>query len=193
MQFNPSGHLQGISAEGKAERWPDESVVRTAAADPASLARLVREWTRDRPQQMKGIIWYRLPVSSDQMNWTPQTLATVMAGRAPLPRLTSAVRRVERGLYEIEIANVGEAEAAEVEVELTWRQAALVTADGLAGFERRLDSSTITSEAGTMRFHNSNIRQAGPLRPCDRPVVAWVRLDRDTEITTNVTTSKSRD
>jgi hypothetical protein len=51
-----------------------------ALADPVSSAKLVREWGRDTPNGMSGIIWYRLPISSDSRNWPMGTLRMVARG-----------------------------------------------------------------------------------------------------------------
>ena len=36
---------------------------------------------------MRELLWYRVPVSRDSLNWSWPTLAAVMAGRAPVHRL----------------------------------------------------------------------------------------------------------
>jgi hypothetical protein len=53
-----------------------------ALADPVASAELVREWTVRRPAGMQGLIWYRLPVASDQRNWSWQTFERVIRGEA---------------------------------------------------------------------------------------------------------------
>ncbi|RYD18648.1 MAG: DUF3142 domain-containing protein, partial [Verrucomicrobiaceae bacterium] len=51
-----------------------------AFADPVQSARLVREWTTERPTGLTGIVWYRLPVGGDRRNWPWETLRLVSRG-----------------------------------------------------------------------------------------------------------------
>ena len=71
------------------------------------MAELVRDWTRGPAPGADGILWYRLPVAGDRLNWSWPTLRAVMAGRAP-GRGRAAVREPEPGLVEIDLVNDGE-------------------------------------------------------------------------------------
>jgi len=89
VAFDESGRFIGLSAEGPSQNWPAGFIVKRVMADAPALATLVKRWRHDRPAAMKGIIWYRLPVETDQLNWTWTTLSTVIKGVEPKGDLRS--------------------------------------------------------------------------------------------------------
>ena len=111
-------------AEGPLAAWPRDAALRALRADALELFALVQRWTRDRPANMTGVIWYRLPVATDAMNWRWPTLAAIVAGRAPRRAL-----RVEAGSGQpCDIALVNEGEIDEplpARISATWRDACL--------------------------------------------------------------------
>jgi hypothetical protein len=105
--FGPTGKLLGLSAEGPSLSWPAGVTVRTVRTRPGDMAGLVRGWTGDRPAALAGILWYRLPVASDRLNWTLPTLLSVSRGEAPRADVRAEVRVPEPGLIEIDLLNLG--------------------------------------------------------------------------------------
>ena len=177
VAFNRDGKFLGLSAEGPASTWPQDGTVREVRADPAALAGLVAEWTTHRPAMLQGVIWYRLPVPGDRLNWRWPTLAAVMTGTAPQPSLRAVARRTKEGLVEIDLHNDGESDASRaMQVTLRWSTARVVACDGLGGF-------SVTERAGNdLRFHVPELRlEAGRKQP-----VGWVRFDRETEVEAEV-------
>ena len=171
--FDSRGKLLGLSAEGPLLSWPEGIAVRAARSDPAILAGLVREWTRDRPRELAGILWYRLPVAGDRLNWTLPTLRAVMAGRAPHGEIRAAVREPEPGLVEIDLVNAGDGEAAAPStVRVRWKGETFLAADGLAGYR-------VTPGKDEIRLDRP---RPASWRPDERRTVAWLRFASRTEI-----------
>ncbi len=171
---NPNGKLMGVQAEGPPPSWPPDVTLRDVRADPIELAGLVGEWNRNPPSHLTGIIWYRLPVTDDRLNWRWATLAAIVDGRVPQPSLTLAVRQPQPGLVELDLANQGEADAtADITVGVTWRDAALLACDALVGFARseRAPDATATRFAGNPR-----------LAPGESRTIAWLRFRNAEEI-----------
>jgi hypothetical protein len=83
IAFDKAGKFIGLSAEGPRRNWPEGTQLREVSADPMAMAALVQTWTASRPAAMRGVIWYRLPVTADNYNWRWPTLAAIMAGRSP--------------------------------------------------------------------------------------------------------------
>lgn len=78
-------------------------------SSPKQMAQLVREWTDSPPSlSMKGIIWYRLPVSTDLLNWPTETWKIVMSGTAPKSRVEIFVESQEEGFARISVLNSGQ-------------------------------------------------------------------------------------
>jgi hypothetical protein len=181
VAFDGGGRLIGLSAEGAAPSWPRGTRVELAAAEPDAMARLVRGWTADRPAAMRGVIWYRLPVAGDRLNWSAETLAAVMAGGVPAAALEARARAAEPGLVEVTLANAGSADArGAVTVRLRWSGPAAEAADGLAGFR------VASAGEGELRFVGRVGPDAWPMRPGQQRNIGWIRLGRDREIVANV-------
>jgi hypothetical protein len=168
--FDDRGALLGLASEGVRTSGPPE-----VSADPAVLAGLVRRWSRDRPAELAGLIWYRLPVPGDVRNWPRETLQAVLAGRAPRQEVRAVVRKPEPGLSEVEILNTGETEATVPSpLHIRWDSDTLMAADALAGTRLlRTGPREVRLEA------SAAIRS---LRPGERRTVAWLRFPHPVEV-----------
>ena len=131
---------------------------------------------------LKGIIWYRLPTGDDVLNWKPQTLLAVMAGRVPYPSLRATVRQTAPVLWDIQLVNDGQADASldGKIVAVKWAGADLLACDALGGFERA------DEKAGEIRFRFRSEPCPLPLRPGCKYNVGWLRLSEDREVHANV-------
>lgn len=108
--FDPQNRLLGVSAEGRSDTWASGAILHEVHADAAEMAGLVRAWTANRPAVMKGVIWYRLPVAEDALNWRWPTLASVMAGQAPVSSLRVEQAHDEHGIVTLILVNDGQAD-----------------------------------------------------------------------------------
>ncbi len=173
LAFNPAGEFRGLSAEGFAKKFPENSILREVRAQPNEISQLVREWGQRHPIELRGIIWYRLPAAGDQLNWSWPTLASVMAGKNPQARLRSESRKSDSGLFEIDLINDGDGDyQGDVRVEGQWKSARLVASDGWLGFE------CLEKGSNTIDFVNPKYRiSAG-----ERRTVGWFRLSKDSEV-----------
>ncbi len=171
VAYTPDGALLGVSAEGPLPTWPSGVEVRLARSDPDALAGLLRAWTADRPAALTGVIWYRLPVAGDRLNWPWPTFDAVRAGRAPRHDLQVIHRQSEPGLLEIDLLNRGEAEEGwPVRIEVAWPEGDVLAADGLAGYQ------VLRTGPRSLRLERSATPWDRPLGPGARRTVGWVRL-----------------
>lgn len=171
VAFDAQGKVLGLSAEGPLLSWPRTAVLRVARSDPGAMAGLVRQWTADRPAELAGILWYRLPSAADRLNWPWPAFRAVLAGRAPRLALRLDPRETEPGLVEVALVNSGEAEAPwPTLVTLAWDGAPLLAADGLAGYRIR------RTGAQEIRLDRDLTPWDRPLRPGERRLVAWLRF-----------------
>jgi hypothetical protein len=165
--------LVGLSAEGPLLSWPASLRLREARSDPGAAAGLVRGWTRERPPELAGILWYRLPVEGDRLNWTAPTLRAVMAGRNPRSAVRVDVRAPEPGLVEIDLLNTGDGQGGTPSsISIGWPDGSLLAADGLAGYQ------VVRDEGGV---HLERHRPA-LLRPGERRTIGWLRFAAPTEV-----------
>ncbi len=171
--FAPGGKLLGILAEGEARVWPPGTVVRAFRPDATQLAALVDRWLKDRPACLTGVLWYRLPVPTDTLNWRWPTLAAVTAGRAP--RRALHVETSGTSPMDMTLVNTGEAdEPLPSEVVITGGEAG-AEADGVGGYRAETRGHDVV-------FHRAP--ELAPLRltPGMRHPLGWVRGASEIEI-----------
>lgn len=80
VRFGPDGKVRDVISEDISSATPTTGPRSYAFADPVQSARLVREWSTNRPAGLTGIVWYRIPVEGDRRNWPWETLRLVARG-----------------------------------------------------------------------------------------------------------------
>jgi hypothetical protein len=175
MAFDRGGRFIGLSAEGSRPNWPEGAQLREVGADPLAMAALVQGWGVRRPEAMRGVIWYRLPVAADNLNWRWPTLGAIVASRPLAEKLRCVSQRVEPGLVEIILANGGELDvSSRLAVEVRWTDGQLMAGDALRDFV------IVGHSASTAKFQtkSNSIR----LRAGDSMKVGRLRFDHDCEV-----------
>lgn len=130
VAFAPDGALIGVTAE-RAVPWRSGVTTRVLHADPAEVAAVVAALLADRPREVEGLVWFRLPTEQDDHCWRWSTLEAVMVGRAPAARIVPSM--TGDGLVEVRVANRGDADAPLPGVTLRAAEAP-VAADGYGGW-----------------------------------------------------------
>jgi hypothetical protein len=180
VAFGTDGKFRGVSAEGPSARWPADAHVVRWEAQPSDLAELVAQWRRERPATLRGVCWYRLPVASDNLNWSWPTLAAVMAGRAPKRGLQLTASPSQPS--EIVAANDGELdEPLPLRVLARWTGAKLIAADALEGYELE-PTSTENAVAWRLTAAGEVLR----LPPDAQRKIGWVRCEPQTPLQISV-------
>ena len=175
IAFDQRGKFVGLSAEGPRRSWAKDIQLRETRANPGELAELVRSWMDNPPVLMRGIIWYRLPVLDDALNWRWPTLAAVMAGRSPREHVRVSVKKPMPELLEISLENDGELDVtSRFRVGLSWHDVRLVAGDGLRGF-----SLTDDERFGA---HLQNDRQPLRVPAGETKNIGWIRLSGGSEV-----------
>ena len=173
--FDRADRFIGLSAEGPVASWPAGVKLREIKADPGVLARLVSGWMADRPQELAGVVWFRLPMESDQRNWRWPTLAKVMAGEIPRADVRAEARRTEDRLVEIELVNRGTAEhRGPGRVTVSWPRGRLIASDGLLAYE------TAGGAMDSIQFRGKADRPGLP--PGERRTIGWLRFESEAEV-----------
>jgi hypothetical protein len=169
--FDQHRRFLGISADGSARSRPAGSICRIIRSDYAELANIVSSLQRQHPAPLTGIIWYRLPVAGERLNWPWLTLAAVMEGRVPAANLhvEGVASPTDPALIHIMLTNSGEADAFQIPVTtLNWSGANRVASDALAGFSSDTDTATSARLSPPAGFR---------LQPSASVSVAWLRFD----------------
>jgi hypothetical protein len=175
IAFDANGAFAGLSAEGPMRNWQPGMQLREVRSDPAAIAGLVRAWNEDRPELLRGIVWYRLPVKGDALNWAWPTLSKVMTGEAPRASLRAEVRRPQPGLMEFSLVNEGDADfTGNPEIVAKWDGAQPVASDGLRGF------TPCAIATNVLCFRNSH--EPVRIRPQEQPMIGWLRLAAEAKV-----------
>lgn len=170
--FDSRGRYLGIAADGSARVWPAGAIVRNVRSDPAAMAGLVSGLQRQHPAALTGLIWYRLPVAGERLNWPWPALAAVMQGRTPAAQI--AVEAVstpaDPALVHISLRNLGDDDAFTSPVAtINWSGTRRVAADTLAGFSFSAESSNRMMISAPAGFR---------LPPGATQTIGWLRFDR---------------
>jgi hypothetical protein len=167
--YDGRGKLLGVAMDSVQPAWPPGTRMLEFSADADEMAKLVAEWKRERPAGMKELLWYRVPVATDQRAWRWPTLAAVMDGRQPAHRLEAICEGGNP--VDVSIVNRGEAEErGGCAVTLRWTGAGVVTWDALPGWTGSVD----TGHAVFATAPGAGLR----LSPGDRASIGWIRYDK---------------
>jgi hypothetical protein len=179
--FDEDGGFVGLSAEGPPQAWDKGTILRAVYADPIAMAELAQSWQEARPYNMEALIWYRLPVESDKLNWKWVTLSAIMTGRIPRESLRVEVEYPEAGLAEIVLVNDGETDqSAELSVRIECEQEKVVASDGL----RRYTIMKATPSSICLEYRGE--KAFSTIRAGERWKIGWIRSRDEMEVKTHI-------
>jgi len=170
--YDQTGRLLGVAMDSVDLAWPPGTRSLEFSTDADDAAALVKEWRAGRPAELRELIWYRIPVTTDKRNWRWPTLAAVMAGRNPIHKL-DVVQRGDNPI-DLSLKNAGEADKQmNVKVTVTWTGASLIACDALPGWavETEPERATFTRADGSPL----------ELSPGSERSVGWLRFDREAD------------
>jgi hypothetical protein len=173
VAFDTNDKFIGLAGDGPSMKWPRGTRIREVRADATEMAKLVAHWNTNHPTAMRGVIWYRLPIESEILNWRFRTLGVVMSGRVPQADLKVESRSPEPELAEVVLRNDGSADFQnEFSVRVRVRGARVVASDALSGFDlKQTGSDSFLFRAPAL------IVRAGEQRN-----IGWLRTDRKAEV-----------
>ncbi len=171
LTFDLAGHFLSLSAEGNEKIFSQPTIRREVSADPAAMAKLVRQWGAEHPTALLGVIWYRLPVPGDSLNWSWPAMSEVIAGRTPASHLTILRKANVSGLIEFGLTNAGPGDYLGTPVvRANWVRGRFVAGDAVRGF-RMVDPGPA---GDSIRF----VGDGGLRLPAgDTHPVGWLRLE----------------
>jgi len=149
--------------------WPPDTRVLELETDADAVAELVAELRKNRPGNLRELLWYRLPVPTDARNWRWPTMAAVMAGRKPKHQLS--VQQEGANPIDLSIVNAGEAdEQMRLNITAKWSETGLEASDALFGW-------SVRSEDGLAVF-NSVAQNGFRFPPGAARKIGWLRFDQ---------------
>ncbi len=143
LAFDATGKFIALSAEGSSVAWPPGSQIRTVRSDVAAVSGLARKISAGKPVGCTGVIWFRLPVAGDRLNWNITTLKVVLRDKVPVSVLSATVVWSKDGLAELVLVNRGEQDEP-LPLKVTarwWGDFEAITADGLGSYLMSADGA----------------------------------------------------
>lgn len=140
-------------------------------ASPPAMAAFAGQLDRAPPPGMAGIVWFRLPTTSDERAWSLATWRAVLARAPLLPALGVTARTAAdgegKGLQDLLLANSGNADAS-LPFAIRWNGACRA-ADGINGY-------TLERDSAGMYLRRA---QEGLLRAGSQRNIGWLRCETD--------------
>lgn len=179
LAFDPAGKFIGMAAEGRRPDWPASARLRVVRADAMAMAQLARELGAAQLAACRGVIWFRLPVPRDRMNWHATTFAAVLRGESPKRALLAKIEWVQPGLAEVVIVNDGQTtEPPPLEVAVRWpAEARVLAADALRGFRLEIRGG---EAQGIVRA--ADVTADASVAPGGKARIAWLRFAHDVSL-----------
>ena len=175
--FDSKGQYLGITTEGPSRNWPQGTSLRMVSSDARAISELVRKWQKARPNNMLGIIWYRLPIETDQFNWNWDTLQMVMNGREPAGDVKVEIDYSQAGFAKILLVNTGQLDyLPNNNVRIRCEYTNIVAADGMNGFV--FDGGNQSEINFKFNNQNSLIR----IKPGESLLIGWLSFNESARI-----------
>jgi hypothetical protein len=161
LVVDQEGHAVGVESEAG---LPQPGARLELFADPQAVEGLVRDIRHAPPANLRGFVWFRLPLPGDRRAWPLATISAVIAGTSLGAQWTPDIGDGGNGAFDVTVRNSGNVEAvlpASVDVEGT----GCTDADALPGYR-------IEKNPGKPRF----VRETHASLPATqtRPI-GWVR------------------
>jgi len=156
VTWRPDGRLASVEGEMPLLAGAVEGEVLGAAPD--AVLGFVRTLQRVAPDNLLGIVWFRLPTDADARAWSPATWRAVVAGDLPPARVRAALMPAERsGLWTVAVSNDGDVDA--LQPHMVRLDPACEMADGANGY-RVADTRPLMLEATAgerLRAHRTRV------------------------------------
>lgn len=166
--FDGDGAFVGLGAERRVD-WGPSVTVKRLDPETRALAALIARLEQARPPELVGLIWFRLPVQGDRLNWPMVTWRRVLAGGIPRPSIQVHVLEDGAVARDVVIENSGTAPLPlDAPVNLQMEPARIADVDGLGGFRA-------VPVAGGVEFHPGP-RSRRHLAPGERLVIGWLAV-----------------
>jgi hypothetical protein len=127
--WDPAGRIVSIVSEQPSPlNGPGQQEL---LSRPGDVARFLGTYRQGHPANLRGMVWFRLPVAGDQRVWSLRTLEAVVRDQPLLVRRSVAIEPDGMGAYQITIRNTGNIDGL---VPRRVRTHPCVAADAMAGY-----------------------------------------------------------
>lgn len=168
VSFDETGKFIGLRAETTPVNYKPGTKRAIVMTDPQKILAFVKEIDEEKPGYLKGFFWFRLPLETDEFNWSIKELDLVMKRQAPQGKVSNEIVSTSPGLYEIYVTNTGQTNLfKEIDFTVTWNQDEQIVHDVISGYK------------GESLKDGHGVKIVGmPPKAGDRKLVAWFRAGR---------------
>jgi hypothetical protein len=166
LVMDAQGHQVGVESEAPLAE-PGERL--ELFSDPRTVADLLRALEQSPPPNLRGYLWFRLPLPGDRRAWPLTTIDAVIGGKQLHSAWTPEIGDGGNGAFDISVRNSGNLEAVlPASVDIAGSECK--DADALPGY--RIERDNNAHGNGAPRF----VRETGASLPATqtRPI-GWVR------------------
>lgn len=173
VALDANGNRLAVISEGEVPNFPEGTQFIAGAADAREIAEWVTALRIDPPRNCTGLIWYRLPVDSDRMNWPWPTFRAVIRGQTTAPLFSVVFKTDLSGSTTVEIHNQGEGSGPlPRSVTIKWRTGSLEGADGVKGYA----AQSLSGENACEFTRTDPDAPNSELPPGKSQVIGWIRV-----------------
>lgn len=176
VEFDPAGKVREVYAEDVPQALPLQSANYVVLdADAYGMADLVSRWRTEASPLLQSVVWYRLPVAQDRLNWPLDVLAKVALGESLKRGWLAHCKKQEAGHVEVVIEQAGDApDDLPTLVTLHWAGSEAVGADALGGYQ------VVESAAGYLSLKLVNPGRMPRVGSGTKRVIGWLRVEGST-------------
>ena len=162
VSWDAQGHLVSVRSEAGVLDAGDDS--RELLATPQEIADFLGRLQRDPPAHLAGIVWFRLPIASDDRAWSLPTWLAVMRQQPLHGEVTASARLGSTaGTLDLALKNPGELDQPLPGAVVLPKSCTLT--DGINGY-------ALSAGRDTLRIERL---QPGLLRAHSQRVIGWAR------------------
>ncbi len=176
VEFDSAGKMREVYAEDVPQALPLQSANYVVLdADAYGMADLVSRWRTEASPLLQSVVWYRLPVAQDRLNWPLDVLAKVAQGESLKRGWLAHCKKQEAGQAEVVIEQAGDApDDLPTLVTLHWAGPEAVGADALGGYQ------VVESASGYLSLKLVNPGRMPRVGSGTKRVIGWLRVEGST-------------
>ena len=169
VSFNEKGKFLGLRAETPPIKYKQGTKHAIVVTDPWKVLSFLDEIDKKEPKHFLGFCWFRLPLTTDEFNWSIDTLRQIMLRQTPRASIKSEIDSPQPGLFEIYVTNDGYANVfKDIRFKVTWSKDIQVIHDVISGYKEE----NLPGENGVTII-------VMPPKAGNRQLVAWFRSGRE--------------
>jgi hypothetical protein len=166
LVLDADGHTVGVESEAA---LAEPGARMELFSDPRAVAGLLRDLEHALPANLRGIVWFRMPLPGDRRAWPLATIVAVIAGKDLHSAWMPAISDGGNGAFDVTVRNSGNLEAV-LPASIDVGGSGCTDADALPGY--RVEKSGTEHTGAVLRF----VRETTATLPAtqSRPI-GWVR------------------